>query len=76
MAHCRFQQGTHLFGIAAPPELGDYLVPRIERSHVAALAAVDALDRVMLSHHRRMTVPLARRALEEAGLLGRARHTS
>ena len=63
-------------GIAAPPELGDYLVPRIERSHVAALAAVDALDRVMLSHHRRMTVPLARRALEEAGLLGRARHTS
>ena len=60
-------------GIAAPPELADYLVPRIERSHVAALAAVDALDRVMLSHHRRMTVPLARKALEEEGLLGRAR---
>lgn len=60
-------------GIAAPPELADYLVPRIERSHVAALAAIDALDRVMLSHHRRLTVPLAKQALEDAGLLGRAR---
>ena len=53
----------------APPELADYLVPRIERSHVAALSVVDSLDRVMLSHHRRMTIPLARRALEEDGLI-------
>ena len=34
---------------------------------------VDMLDRVMLSHHRRMTVPLAKRALDEAGLIERAR---
>jgi len=61
-------------GIAAPPELAEYLVPRIERSYVAALMIVDILDRVMLSHHRRMTVPLAKRALEEAGLIHRARH--
>jgi hypothetical protein len=27
----------------------------------------------MLSHHRRMTVPLAKRALDEAGLIFRAR---
>jgi hypothetical protein len=60
-------------GIAAPPELAEYLVPRIERSYVAALMIVDILDRVMLSHHRRMTVPLARKALDEAGLIGRAR---
>ena len=60
-------------GIAAPPELADYLVPRIERSYVAVLMIVDILDRVMLSHHRRMTVPLAKRALDEAGLIGRAR---
>ena len=60
-------------GIAAPAELADYLVPRIERSYVAVLEVVDLLDQVTLSHHKRMTVPLAKRALDEAGLLGRAR---
>jgi len=60
-------------GIAAPAELGDYLVPRIERSYVSLLMTVDILDRAMLSHHRRMTVPLARRALDSAGMIGRAR---
>ena len=63
-------------GIAAPAELGDFLVPRIERSYVSVLMIVDILDRVMLSHHRRMTVPLAKRALEEAGMIGRARKSS
>lgn len=63
-------------GLAAPPELADYLVPRIERSYVSVLAVVDALDRAMLSHHRRMTVPLAKQALDEAGLLGRAKGRS
>ena len=56
-------------GIAAPPELADYLVPRIERSYISVIMVVDILDRVMLSHHRRMTIPLAKRALEEAGLI-------
>lgn len=60
-------------GIAAPPDLADYLVPRIERSYVSVLKVIDILDRVMLSHHRRMTVPLARRALDEAGMIGRAK---
>lgn len=60
-------------GIAAPPELADYLVPRVERSYISVIMIVDILDRVMLSHHRRMTVPLAKRALEEAGLIHRAR---
>ena len=60
-------------GIAAPPDLADYLVPRIERSYLAVLEVVDVLDRVTLSHHKRMTVPLAKRALDEAGLIGRAR---
>ena len=63
-------------GIAAPPELADYLVPRIERSYVAVQGVVDVLDRVTLSHHKRMTVPLAKRALDEAGLIGRARTKS
>jgi hypothetical protein len=63
-------------GIAAPPELPDYLVPRIERSYVSAIMIVDILDQVMLSHHRRMTVPLAKKALDEAGLIFRARGAS
>ena len=62
-------------GIAAPQEVGDYLVPRIERSYISVMRVVDILDRVMLSHHRRMTVPLAKRALDEAGMIGRARRT-
>lgn len=60
-------------GVAAPQELGDFLVPRIERSYVALQSVVGVLDSVMLSHHRRITVPLAKRALEEAGLIGKAR---
>jgi hypothetical protein len=58
-------------GIAAPPELAEFLVPRIERSYVSVLQVVDALDRAMLSHHRRMTVALAKRALQECGMLRR-----
>src|SRR4051812_44779304 len=42
-------------GIAVPQELPDFLVPRIERTYVAILQVVEALDRAMLSHHRRMT---------------------
>jgi hypothetical protein len=60
-------------GIATPSDLPDFLVPRIERTHLAVLEVVDVLDHVMLSHHRRMTVPLARKALDEAGLIGRAK---
>ena len=60
-------------GIAAPPDVAMYVVPRIERSHVAVQQVVDALDRALLSSHGRITVPLARRALTDAGLIRRAR---
>jgi hypothetical protein len=60
-------------GIHAPPEVADYLVPRIERSYLAVQMVVDALDQALLSHHRRMTVPMAKRALAEAGIIRRAR---
>lgn len=63
-------------GIAAPPELADYLVPRIERSYVAVLKAVETLDRALLANHRRITVPLARKVLTEAGLIERARRSA
>jgi hypothetical protein len=60
-------------GIALPPELPGFLVPRIERSHVAVQQVVEALDRAALSHHRRMTVAMAKRALGESGMMRRAR---
>lgn len=61
-------------GVAAPAELADYLIPRVERSYVAVQRIVDILDRSMLLSHRRMTVPMARRALTDAGVINRARH--
>ncbi len=61
-------------GIVTPPDVTEFLVPRLERSYVAILQAVEALDRAMLSRHRRMTVPLAKDALAEAGLIRRARN--
>lgn len=60
-------------GIVIPPELSEYLVPRIERSYVAVQQIVDILDRAVLSHHRRMSIPVARGALIEAGMIKRAR---
>ncbi|MEA3065002.1 MAG: hypothetical protein QOJ27_1448 [Sphingomonadales bacterium] len=60
-------------GVAVPPEVPAYIVPRIERSYLAVQQAVAALDRTLLSHHRRMTVAMARRALSESGMIKRAR---
>lgn len=60
-------------GVITPPDLPEYLVPRIERSYVAVQRVVDVLDRNMLLHRRPMTVPMARRALVEAGLIRRAK---
>jgi chromosomal replication initiation ATPase DnaA len=61
-------------GILTPPELGEFLIPRIERSYVAVQQVIEVLDRYALSNHRRMTVPMARRALVDAGLIKRARN--
>jgi hypothetical protein len=60
-------------GIAVPPEVPAFIVPRIERSYVAVQQVVAALDRAALSHHRRMTVAMAKRALSESGMIKRAR---
>lgn len=51
------------------PELVAYLVARLDRSFTAASAAVAALDRAALATHRSPTIPFAREALREAGLL-------
>jgi hypothetical protein len=60
-------------GVIVPPDVTEYVVPRIERSYVAVQQAVDALDRAMMSYHRTMSIALVRRALAEAGLIKRAR---
>ncbi len=60
-------------GIATPPDLAEYLVPRIERSYVAIQQVVDLLDEALLSHHRRISVAMVRRVLTEAGMVRRAR---
>lgn len=60
-------------GVVTPPDVSEFLVPRIERSYVAVQQVVDVLDRAMLSQHRRMTLPMARKALIEAGLIRRAK---
>jgi len=60
-------------GIAVPPEVPAFIVPRIERSYVAVQQVVAELDRAALSHHRRMTVAMAKRALSESGMIKRAK---
>jgi chromosomal replication initiation ATPase DnaA len=60
-------------GLHVPPEVVDFLVPRVERSYVAAQRIVSVLDEAMLSRPRRLTVPMAKQALEDSGLIGRAR---
>jgi chromosomal replication initiation ATPase DnaA len=47
-------------------EILRYVVPRMERSFAAARAIVERLDRAALAESRTVTVPLARRVLEEA----------
>nr|WP_295373064.1 DnaA/Hda family protein [uncultured Sphingosinicella sp.] len=61
-------------GVIVPPDVSEFLVPRIERSYVAVQQVVDALDRAMMSYNRTMSVALIRRVLGEAGLIKRAKY--
>ncbi len=49
------------------PEAVAYLVPRMERSFAAARRLVATIDRLSLAAGRRVTLPLVRAALAEAG---------
>lgn len=60
-------------GLAAPPDLAEFLVPRIERSYVAVQTVVDVLDRDILANRKRMTLATARQVLADAGLIQRSR---
>jgi chromosomal replication initiation ATPase DnaA len=56
-------------GLDARTDLIDWLIARIERSHVAVLRVVDLLDQEVLERRKRLSIPLARATLLEAGLI-------
>ena len=56
-------------GLDARPELIEWLVARIERSHVAVMRTVDALDQEVLERRKRLSIPLARTTLAAAALI-------
>jgi hypothetical protein len=63
------ERGLARRGLPVPPPLTAWLASRIERSYVGIIAAIDALDRAALTRHHRLTIPLAREALMEAGVI-------
>lgn len=63
------ERGLAHRGLPVPPPLIAWLASRIERSYVGVIAAVDALDRASLTRHHRLTIPLAREALMQAGVI-------
>jgi hypothetical protein len=66
---------AHLFhrrGLDARPDLVEWLVARIERSHLAIERTIDALDQEVMERRKRLSIPLARATLVQAGLIVRA----
>jgi hypothetical protein len=55
-------------GLQVTPDTTAYIASRIERSYIAVLRVVDALDSVALSQHRAVTTRLARTVLEDQHL--------
>lgn len=69
LVHALLAELFHRRGLDARPELIDWLCPRLERSHIAVIRAVDALDQEVLETRKRLSVPLARATLAAAGLI-------
>lgn len=59
-------------GLQITPDTIAYIASRIERSYVALMRVVDAIDTVALSQHRAVTTRLARAVLEEQHLIEEA----
>ncbi len=59
-------------GLQITPDTIAYIASRIERSYVALMRIVDAIDTVALSQHRAVTTRLARSVLVEQHLIGEA----
>ena len=68
----------HLFhrrSLDARPDLVEWLVARIERSHVAVERTIDALDQEVMETRKRLSIPLARTTLADAGLIAKPQQT-
>lgn len=57
----------------ARADLIDWLAARIERSHVAVMRAVDALDQEAMERRKRLSIPFARITLVDAGIIAPSR---
>ena len=57
-------------GMQTTPSVVKYINARIERSYIALMRVVDALDSAALSQHRAVTVKLARVVLQELHMTG------
>lgn len=62
-------------GIDARPDLIQWLLSRVERSHLATIRAVDALEQAAFEQRKRLSIPFARATLELAGVV-QTRHTA
>ena len=56
-------------GLDARPDLIQWLLARVERSHIALIRAVDVLDQAVLERRKRLSIPLAKATLTEASLI-------
>ena len=56
-------------GLDARPDLIEWLIARVERSHIAVMRAVDVLDQEVLERRKRLSIPLARAALAGAAII-------
>jgi len=56
-------------GLDARPELIQWLIARVDRSYVALVRAVDALDQEIGQSRKRLSIPLARGTLAPLGLI-------
>ncbi len=56
-------------GLDARDDLVEWLATRIERSHIAVMRTVDALDQEVLERRKRLSIPLARTVLADAALI-------
>jgi len=59
----------HRRGIDARPDVVQWLATRLERSHIAVMRAVDTLDQDLIERRKRLSIPLARGTLTEAGII-------
>jgi len=63
-------------GLDARPELIQWLLARVERSHIAIVRTVDMLDQEVGQTRKRLSIPLARATLAQAGLIVDRRATT